>query len=540
MDSKDLYLNGPQARAEIMFCHTELHELSRGVGKTEGVIAPRSERLIHAMPKSTGVFVTKTFRSALTNTIPPVIRGWKNRGYIQGVHFVIGKKPPKWFDEPHTKPLDYKYTISWYNGTVIHFLSQERDGSANGLSIDWIIVDEAKFINREKFDTEIVPANRGNRHLYGDLACHHSIMYCTDRWYGSEASWIDDLKEQVTTDLNKVIEVLSLELFSLTYKLSSEDYSKSYREKILKEVAARENRLNELRKEAVYVNQASAIENISVLGTKFIKEQRKALPLSIFLVTVLNEKRNLSKSPFYPHLDRRYHCYDANNIDVLGGLSKAHRSLSGYHLDTDVIPNQPLYIAIDPGGVINTMVVSQFDEAERPRIINSFFVKKPDKTRHLVQKFCDYYADHPCKEVIYYYDQTHIATHGASEFSYEGITLKTLDDNKWSYAKVYYPVVPEPKDRYQISADLLEKKSSVPGITFNEANCDYLLISLESADTEEHKGIFRKDKSSEKANSGVVQEKATHFSDAFDMLVWGMHNKPYPPINNKRFDLFNA
>src|SRR5690554_5083650 len=134
-----------------MFCKIELNELSRGVGKTEGIIAPRSERLIHAMPGSTGAFVTKTFRAALTNTIPPVIRGWNNRGYYEGVHFVIGKRPPKWFASPHTKPLEYKYTISWYNGTVIHILSQDRNGSANGLSIDWVIVDEAKFINKEKF-----------------------------------------------------------------------------------------------------------------------------------------------------------------------------------------------------------------------------------------------------------------------------------------------------------------------------------------------------------------------------------------------------
>lgn len=539
MEIKELYLNAPQARSELMFCNIELDLLSRGVGKTEGVIAPRAERLIHAMPGSTGAFVTKTFRAALTNTIPPVIRGWKNRGYLEGVHFVVGKKPPKWFAEPHTKTLEYKYTISWYNGTVIHLLSQDRDGSANGLSIDWVIVDEAKFINKEKFDTEIVPANRGNRHLYGDLSCHHSILYCTDRWYGNEAAWIDELKEEVTTAKNKVIEVLSIELQNLTYKLTSEEYSESYREKLLKEIAARENRLNELRKDAIYVNEASAIENIAVLGTDFIRQQRKALPLNVFLVTVLNEKRNLSKSPFYPHLDRRYHCYHPETLDKLGGLTSKERDLMGYEYDTDVIADQKLYISLDPGGVINTLVVGQFDEDDRPRVLNSMFVKKPDKTRHLIQRFCDYYKDHPTKEVVYYYDQTHIATHGASEYSYEGIVVKTLEDNGWSIAKVYYPLVPEPKDRYQIWADYLEKKD-VPGITFNEVNCEYLLISMEAADTEEHKGIFRKDKSSEKPNSGVPQEKATHFSDAADNLLWGMHTKPHPPITTKRFDFFGA
>lgn len=520
-------MNGPQLRAALMFCKTEFHLLSRGVGKTEGVIAPRTERLIHLMPQSTGAFVTRTFRQALTNTLPPVIRGWNNLGYIEEIHFVVGKRPPEHFVEPHTKPRDYKYCISWYNGTVIHLLSQDRPGSANGLSIDWIVVDEAKFINREKFDAEIVPANRGNRHLYGHLSCHHSIMYCSDRWYGSEALWIDELEQKVTHDQNRLIEALSIESENLKLNLLNKEYSDSYKDKIRARINNLEKNLNELRSTAVYFSYASAIENLTVLGIDYLKEQEEALPMSMFLVTVLNERRKGAKSPFYPHLDRKYHCYNSFNNELLD----YHNQSIDCQSDEDLLPGKPLYIAIDPGAVINTMVIAQFDDKGNIRVINTLYVKKPSKTYHLIEKFCDYYEKHDCKKVVYYYNHTHTADHGATEVTYHGIITKILKKNKWNYADVYFPAVMEPKERYQLTSSYLERNEDGPRITFNEINCEFLLISMEDADTEEHKGMLRKDKSSERSKT-IPQERATHFSDAFDDLLVGMDQVPHPTFSS--------
>ena len=39
-------------------------------------------------------------------------------GYIQGVHYVVGRKPPKSFAKAIIEPSDYEHVISFYNGSV--------------------------------------------------------------------------------------------------------------------------------------------------------------------------------------------------------------------------------------------------------------------------------------------------------------------------------------------------------------------------------------------------------------------------------------
>lgn len=530
-----LYQNGPQARALLYLAKTEVHVYSRGLGKTQGLIANKSRHNVFAMPKSTGVFVTKTFRQALSNTLPPVLRGWADMGYVEGIDFVVGIRPPSDFDTPHLKPQNYKYCISWKNGTVIHLISQDRIGSANGLSIDWIIVDECKLINKERFDQEVMPANRGNRHLFGHRAEHHSVTYCTDRWYGVEGNWIGELEKQVDPIRNRAIETYAIEVINIEKKLRENKYEDSYIEELKKKISKYNKILFELRSKAVLVSYANALENIHILGIDYIEQQRQLLPKQVFLVTVMNEPRNLSTDPFYPNLSRISHCYNKNNNQFLDALDYNFDALDKLdsYVDDDLDPEQGLYIGIDPGGNINVMVVGQFDKNGRIRVLNSFYVKKPDKTRHLIEKMCEYYKHHQTKEVYYYLDQTHIGSHGAAELTYEGIIKSTYKDKGWDVGSEYFGKVPDPEKRYILASNTMElNESGIPGISFNESNCEYLLISMESADTEEHKGLFRKDKSSEKSSSGVEQEEATHFSDAFDTLLWGMHHYPHPTINS--------
>ena len=531
-----IYQNSPQARTLLYLCKTEVHVYSRGLGKTQGLIANRARHNVFVMPKSTGVFVTKTFRQALSNTLPPVLRGWADMGYVEGIDFVVGIKPPNDFDKPSTPLIGgYQYTISWKNGSIIKLVSQDRLGSANGLSIDWIIVDECKLINKDRFDQEVMPANRGNRQLFGHRAEHHSVMYCTDRWYGVEANWIGELEKKVDPIRIKAIETYSIEILKIEEKLRTNDYSEAYVNDLRKLIIRYGKILFELRSKAVMVSYANALENIHILGIDYIEQQRQLLPKQVFLVTVLNEPRNLSQDPFYPNLNRIDHCYNHNNNELLDSFEYNLEQLQQLDskVDSDLDKYQGLYIGIDPGGNINVLVVGQFDKNGRIRVLNSFYVKKPDKTRHLIDKMCEYYKDHPTKEVYYYFDQTHIGSHGAAELSYEGIIKETFDKNGWEVGAEYFGKVPDAEKRYVLASNVMElNDAGIPGISFNETNCEYLLISMESADTEEHKGLFRKNKSSEKPTSGVEQEEATHFSDAFDTLLWGMFHYPHPTIKS--------
>ena len=78
------------------------------------------------MPGSTGGIVVPTFKHGLTNTIPGLLAAWKRWGYIEGLHYVVGRKPPKSFRQSIIDPKDYEHVITFYNGSVAVIISQDR------------------------------------------------------------------------------------------------------------------------------------------------------------------------------------------------------------------------------------------------------------------------------------------------------------------------------------------------------------------------------------------------------------------------------
>lgn len=71
-------------------------------------------------------------------------------GYIRGVHYVIGRRPPKSFAKPIIEPAEYEHVISFYNGSCAVIISQDRPGSSNSLTLSWLLIDEANFIDYNK------------------------------------------------------------------------------------------------------------------------------------------------------------------------------------------------------------------------------------------------------------------------------------------------------------------------------------------------------------------------------------------------------
>jgi hypothetical protein len=71
--------------------------------------------------------------------------------------------------------------------------------------------------------------------------------------------------------------------------------------------------------------------------------------------------------------------------------------------------------------------------------------------------------------------------------------------------------------------DLFKEQSPrLPLIRFNKANCHSLIISMNNSRTKQGRnGEIKKDKSDE-TKKGVDQAKATHLSDALDVIGVGM------------------
>ena len=123
---------------------------------------------------------------------------------------------------------------------------------------------------------------------------------------------------------------------------------------------------------------------------------------------------------------QEYHKYDASDFDYLDSLgydkiiSEAQQDLYTIHAnnqfstlnssldcrtDSDIDPMQPLCISMDYNANINRIVCGQ-PRANRLNVLKSFYVKFERKIPTLVADFCTYYAPHPNKTVIYYYDAT--------------------------------------------------------------------------------------------------------------------------------------
>lgn len=75
-----------------------------------------------------------------------MLAAWKRWGYFEGIHYVVGRKPPKSFRQPIIDPKDYEHVISFYNGSVAVIISQDRPGSSNSLTLSWLLVDEVRSI----------------------------------------------------------------------------------------------------------------------------------------------------------------------------------------------------------------------------------------------------------------------------------------------------------------------------------------------------------------------------------------------------------
>ena len=160
---RKIYFNRPQRLTQLIGGNTTVIVAGRRTGKTDSIAAPFVLRNMQRMPGSTGGIVVPTFKHGLTNTLPGLLAAWKRWGFINGIHYVVGRRPPKSFAKPITEPHDYEHVISFYNGSIAIIISQDRPGSSNSLTLSWLLVDEAKFIDYDKLKDETLPAGKSGR-----------------------------------------------------------------------------------------------------------------------------------------------------------------------------------------------------------------------------------------------------------------------------------------------------------------------------------------------------------------------------------------
>ena len=536
--NKRIYFNKPQRLTQLIGANTTVIVAGRRTGKTDSIAAPFVLRNMQRMPGSTGGIVTPTFKHGLTNTIPGLLAAWKRWGFINGIHYVVGRKPPKSFARPITEPHDYEHVISFYNGSVAIIISQDRPGSSNSLTLSWLLVDEAKFIDYDKLKDETLPANGGIKSHFGHHSFNHSIMILSDMPQTKRGSWFLHYREKMDADLIAAIEATVYEIWRIKSRIRALRNSQSPVPDYLKNHLRRLDRsLNQMRSVAVYYQEYSSIENLQLLGENYIKQMKRDLTPLTFQTSILCQRIGIAKNGFYSSMKER-HKYNASDFAALDNVwqqfAAAPDSLDSRpstldcKADADVNTYAPLCIGMDYNANINWLVVGQ-PSGKRLNIVKSFYVKFERKLPELVADFCAYYATHQNKTVVFYYDSTALGgNYAVNDQDFRWVIIHEFERHGWRVEDVYLGNPMRHDEKYLlINQGFAGKQRLMP--FFNRQNNDDLILAIQAAGVARGRLGFRKDKAGEKLAESEedLLEHRTDGTDAFDTLYIGCEKFPY-------------
>lgn len=543
MATNNLYFHHGQLRSILADANTEYIVCGRGWGKSEGPGGKRTSDWANNMPRGSIGIVGSTYMQLLDRTLPPLYRAWERLGYRRNVHYWVRQKPPKSLQIPlpYYAPDTDKNTIYWWNGACFKLISQDRPGSANGTTLDALYNDEAKLINKKKFDLEISKANRGNVREFGHYAGHHGILFMTDMPTTPEAKWILDKQYDMQLELLKggqsikmarlisIIQNYQLQinnLYARRYQATDRNRVKAFNRLI----AYHERKINELRKETVNYTSGSSLENIHFLGIDTIKKwKRDDLDIE-FRTQVLNEQLYQVPNSFYTQFDTAMHCnvdrYNYKYVESMG-LYLPDGVIQDSRMDGDCNPNEPIDVGMDVGGSINCLVTGQ-EKEEHYQFLKSLFVKKPMLSLDVVDNTCEHYQHHKCKIINFYYDHTFIGTDATRLLTHADSIIQRFRKHGWTVRPHYIGKTPGHDARYRMWNLVMQGvcNDGVKPVQYCRDNCKQLIVSIQCTGAREVKVKDRtethKDKRPEH-RSDVPQEEAPHFTDAMDTLFIGRY-----------------
>lgn len=519
------YFNDAQYYALAMNTHDEVIVAGRGVGKG-AIQARRLQSCFQGMPGSMGGFVAPSVKRCLTNILPSMLIHLERWGFKRDLHYVVGRRPWKklHWKTPICSPANWENTISFYNGSVCNVISQDRSGTSNSMSLDYLIIDEAKFIDFEQLKDETFQANRGNEMYFRNFPLHHGMTITSDMPVTKNGSWFLSYKDKQDPELVKVIEGLIFQIWKLRQKLVKHP---EQHESLNNRLIELNRQLDFFRSKCLLYKEYSSIENLALLGEEFIQRAKRDLPPLTFASSIMCQRVGISADGFYGGLSETTNLYTAPNESVLNlhNLDKADGGMlpNDCRMDADRDDRLPLLIAFDTNNLINWLVVGQVQKSKL-RVLKSFFVKYERKIPEILEDFNNYYHFHRRRQVIFYYDSTMVGTNWGLHYNDpHKEVVRTLRAMGWSIREAYLGNPMNHIEKNALINKMFRGRARLQ-VLINRDNNPDLLISITSAGVRNGK----KDKSGEKLAETEEDklEARTDGSDAFDVLCIGAETKP--------------
>ena len=544
-----VYFNKPQRLTQLIGANISVIVAGRRTGKTDSIAAPFVLRNMQRMPGSTGGIVVPTFKHGLTNTLPGLFAAWKRWGFIRGVHYVIGRKPPKTFAKPIIEPAEYEHVISFYNGSCAVIISQDRPGSSNSLTLSWLLIDEAKFIDYNRLKEETLPANGGIKSHFGKHSCNHSILILSDMPQTQKGSWFLHYKDKMDVEVIRGIEGLIYDIWKLKERMKSIKASgKDVPKALVYQLRHKDKQLNQLRSVATYYKEYSSIENLQLLGENYIRQMKRDLTPLTFQTSILCQRIGIAKDGFYSSM-REKHKYDASNFEYLDQVAQSFYAdeqcsmVNGQcsmdsRADRDINPLAPICIGMDYNANINWIVAGQ-PSGRRLNVLKSFYVKFERKLPALIDDFCSYYQFHQNKTVVFYYDTTALGSNYAvNEQDFRWVIIHEFERHGWTVNDVYLGNPMRHDEKYLLINQAFAGKQRLMPF-FNRQNNDDLILAIQAAGVTRGRNGFHKNKAGEKLAESEedLLEHRTDGTDAFDTLFIGCEKFPQSEYSGGMVDV---
>ena len=479
-----IYVNTPQARFLNSKAKRRTFIAGRGAGKTTTMGMLFYLQFCN-LPRLKILLAGLTYVQIKNITWPAIAQALGSFGLIEHTnttigHYVFGIKPPTTWLKPYAPPKEYTHAVTFINGFTIILGSLDRPDLIRGGSYSGVHLDESGLTLEDHFTKIILPTIRERRRTmaqnpFWGLICDYTSV----PWLPS-GQWV----------------------------FKTEELQKLHPDKYL-------------------LIEATAYDNIEILGKDYIDGLKRELGEWIFDVEVMNKRNRKVPNTFYPSFSEDRHV-----------ITPTHNYDSPHFPSQDIDPSQALITSWDFNagftslvcGQFNTSVPNQFiihtvlyEEPARTTTVSEADTTKTTIVEALALQFIHHFKSHPTKSIIIYGDASGNNRSAISTLTAYEQLQKVFQANGWRTTLLIPQAnLPHHQKHTIINKIFEESEPHTPRIRLLNPACKYLIISISNS------GIiaatFSKNKSTERTL--VDQFYATHFSDAMDYLLIGLHLKP--------------
>lgn len=500
----------------------------RGTAKSTVIISRRSRRCVELMPGAPLAIVANTYSNLINNIMPAVQNGWKLQGWIEGVHYIKGKRPPdEWVRRCSVIVDDYKYCYSFYNGAVLFLGSLDNPSLMAGKSVVHLFFDEAKYASDARA-ARVMPVLRGNAIAYGGCPLYGGVTVTTDMPDVTEGEYDWFFRYAGEMDPQRILRIVQaasvrnelLKRYAAMQHMD-EPAPPSVIASLENDLAYYDKALVKLRKGQTYFVNLSSFANIDILTPGYIERlYNGALERPEFLKSVVGMRPSLKREMrFYTLFDQRHKYFDGTANGLPAATSRDLR-----YLDAD----RPIDGGMDFGNMMS-LVIGQ-DGGTSYRVHCNFYALPPAWLRELADQFIEFFNPHRHKVLNLYYDRA------GNNYAKQGEDMagkfKQMVERRADGSRTGWTVNLKSRDQavikqnaeYNFMYELMDGHNHrLPRLLVDAVNCAEMVSSIEGARAEiKYRGaqkVVAKVKRTEKLEPKKLPRLSTNFSDAFKYLM---------------------